>query len=235
MAGGKGTRLAPLTDPLNKHTLPVYNEPMIYKVVRSLVEGGVTDILVSLNHIHAELILEMLEDGEKFGCALYYSYQRDVVSPGKHLCAAERWVDGDDFILMLGDSLYLCPLDLRTPKAPHIWAMPLNGADDPRKYGQVKLADDGRVLKLVEKPSELFSEIIQTAVWKFPPDIFERAKRMRREVAGETHIGMLSTEYVDEGLMTYSMIPEGSYLDLGTPDALLEGWLRVARSLKQHS
>jgi glucose-1-phosphate thymidylyltransferase len=166
--------------------------------------------------------MEILEDGHRLGCKIYYTYVREVDGPGRELWIAEDWVNGEDFVLMLGDSLYLHPLDFRGKPAPHIWTMPLDGLDDPSKYGQVKTEGD-RVIELREKPLVKFSDTIQTATWLFPSDVFEKAKIMSESRKGEIHIGMLSEEYVQEGRMTHTPLPPQSYIDLGTPDALLKG------------
>ena len=220
MAGGKGTRLSELKGCLNKHALPVYDRPMIEHVVRTLVGGGATQILMLLNWRYPEVIMEMLEDGSRFGCEIYYRYVREVDGPGRQLWLAENWIAGEDFVLMLGDSLYLHPLSFEGITAPHIWTMPLDGLDDPSKYGQVKV-DGGKVLQLVEKPKTQFSDLIQTATWYLPNDSFAKTRKLAETISGEIHVGMISEEYVREGRMTQTSLPARSYIDLGTPEALL--------------
>ncbi len=222
MAGGHGSRLSSLKGCLNKHTLPVYDRPMIEHVILTLARGGVDEVLVLLNLRYPETIMEMLEDGGRLGCDIYYRYVRSVDGPGRQLWLAEKWVGGEEFVLMLGDALYLCDLNFRSAPAPHMWTMPLQGLDDPRKYGQVKVRGN-KVLELREKPEELFSGTIQTAVWKLPRDVFERADRLGKETQGEVHVGMITEQYVAEGLMTHTSIPPRSYIDLGTPESLFQG------------
>jgi len=192
---------------------------MIEYPIRTLVEGGVTEILVLLNWRNPEAILEILEESNRFGCEIYYRYIKEVDGPGRQLWLAEKWVRNENFVLMLGDSLYLHPLQFDDVQAPHIWTMPLNGLDDPSKYGQVTVAGN-RVLTLVDKPKDQVSDLIQTATWVLPPDAFEKARVLEQTVQGEVHIGMLAEEYVREGRMTHTSLPAGSYLDLGTPEAL---------------
>jgi len=222
MAGGHGSRLVPLKRFLNKHTLPVYDKPMIEHVILSLARGGVDEVLVLLNLRYPETVMEILEDGNRFGCDIYYRYVCSVDGPGRQLWLAKKWVAGQDFVLMLGDALYLCDLDFRAARSPHMWTMPLQDLDDPSKYGQVKVSGD-RVLELREKPKEFFSGLIQTAVWKLPPDAFDRAERLGKEHTGEVHVGMVTEQYVAEGLMTHTPIPPRSYIDLGTQEALFQG------------
>ena len=232
-AGGKGSRLLEAKGLLNKHALPVYDRPMIEHVVRTLVDGGADEILIMLNSRYPETILEILEDGRHLGCKIYYTYVKEVDGPGRELGVAEDFVKNQDFILMLGDSLYLHPLKFEGVRAPHIWTMPLNGLDDPSKYGQVTTQDD-KVLELREKPLVKFSNIIQTATWLFPPDVFEKARILCKERSGEIHIGMMSEMYVREGIMTHTELPPGSYIDLGTPDSLLKGANMLANRAHRH-
>ena len=221
MAGGQGTRLGLLTNgSINKHMLPVYDRPMITYPLETLVCGGITDIRVSLNFSNPQLLLELLEDGSRFGCRLHHSYHRQAFAgPARHFMLSEEWAARDDVVVMLGDSFFRFPLDFRTVKPPHIWTMPLVGMDDPRKYGQVEV-DGNRVTRLVEKPQQVFSDRISTGCWVFPNDVFAMAREMSKK-EGELQFGDLAIEYVNQGRMTHTPMPPGSYLDLGTPDALL--------------
>ncbi len=239
MAGGKGTRLSEAKGKLNKHCLPVYNKPMIVHVVETLVAGGAKQILVLLNWLYPQTILELLQDGKKFGedVDIYYRYVDETDGPGRQLYLAENWVGRGNFVLMLGDSLYIrrkgAPpvLDFTRSIAPHIWTMPLAGLDDPTKYGQVTTHGD-KVLELRDKPAFKFSDVIQTATWLLPPDVFDRARRLGESIAGEVHIGRIIEEYVAEGRVTHTRLPPLSYIDLGTPESLLRGANLLAEAEK---
>ncbi len=232
MAGGQGTRLGLLTNgSLNKHMLPVYDRPMITYPLESLVRGGITDIRISLNFSTPQLLMELLEDGAQFGCTLHYTYHRRAFAgPARHFILYEEWAAGDDVVVMLGDSLFTFPLDFRTVKPPHIWTMPLDGVDDPSKYGQVEV-DGDLVIKLVEKPKLVFSNRIATGCWVFPNDVFAIARRLS-EKNGELQFGDLALEYVRQGRMTHTPMPPSSYLDLGTHDALLTATQMIAAQRK---
>ena len=223
MAGGKGSRLISAKGQVNKHVLPVYDRPMIEHVIRTLVAGGVTEVLVLLNWFYPQTVMEVLEDGTRLNCDIYYRYLREVDGPGRQLYLAEKWVGGEDFIIMLGDSLYLHPLDFCHLTAPHLWTMPSENLDDDlSKYGQV-MVDGDKVTKLREKVSYRFGELITTATWLFPPSVFDLARGLDAETKGEVHVAMLSQGFIDRGEMTHTTLPVGSYIDLGTPDALLRG------------
>ncbi len=149
-AGGQGTRLSCAKGLQNKHALPVYDQPMISHVVQTLAASGIDDILVMLNNRHPETILEILEDGRCFGCHICYTYVREVNGPGRELCIARHYTGNEPFVVMLGDSLYLHPLNFTNIVPPHIWTMSLDGIDDPSKYGQVKV-DGDRVVDIRKK------------------------------------------------------------------------------------
>ena len=219
LAGGFGKRLEPLTDPLNKHLLPVYNKPMIEYVVNTLVSGGINNILVLLNGLHPGLFLEMLGDGSKFNCEILYRFSRQIGGPGRTLMLAEEWIGNEDFVVILGDGVFFVQLPLIEIKAPHMFISPLNKFDDPRKYGQVKI-DNSFVKSIVWKPENLFSDLIQTTCFKFPSDAFSRLKKMDKHTKGEISITALTSQYVSERRMRYTILPEFSYIDCGTIEAL---------------
>ncbi len=219
LAGGLGKRLKPLTDPLNKHLLPVYDKPMIEYIVSTLVNGGVDDILVLLNGLHPGLFLEMLGDGSEFNCEISYRFSKQVGGPGRTLLLAEKWINDEDFVTILGDSMFFVQLPLIKAEAPHMFVSPLNKFDDPRKYGQVELGNDF-IRSIVWKPDNLFSNIIQTTCFKFSADAFCRLKELDKNIKGEVSITALTSQYVNEGKMKFTLLPEFSYIDCGTIEAL---------------
>ena len=174
----------------------------------------------------------MLEDGKALGCNIYYCYARSVSGPGRSLLVAEEWVGQDDFVVILGDSLFLTKLDFQSKVAPHMFVMPLGEFDDPKKYGQVKLGND-RVSEIVWKPDEQLSDLIQTTCFVFPSSVFARLHLLDRETPGEVHISALTSQCVQEGLMRYTLIPAESYIDCGTIDALLKASQSIAKRINQ--
>lgn len=226
MAGGKATRLHPLTHALNKHVLPVHDKPMIHWVIDALVKGGATDVLVVLNNSHAQQVMEVLEDGEEYGCAISYAYQREPAGLMKHIQAGRTFARGEDFVLMLGDSLYLEKLSFRNVPSPHMWVMPIGDFDEIGKYAQVEVTASGRVVSMTEKPLIHVTGIIQTGCWVFPPDVFDRAARLYeygQKQDKEIQLRTLVHEYILEDKMTATELPANSFLDLGTLPALQKG------------
>lgn len=233
IAGGAGKRLHPLTNPLNKHLLPVYDRPMIMHVIDTLVKGGVTDIMLLLNGKYPGLFLEMLEDGSSLGCKIEYAYVRRTTGPGGTLLLAEHWVGKEDVAVILGDSAYFTPFAIAEKKGPHIFTMRLKDTDDdPSKYGQVRV-NGLQVTDLVDKPRKRFSDLIQTACFIFPPDVFARVRKLQPSSEGELTIGELVKHYVDEGWVEHTMLPPGSYIDCGTPEALHKASGRIRKMKKK--
>lgn len=219
LCGGLGSRLDPLTNPLSKTLLPVYDRPMIVHSISTLVEAGVSDIMLLLGAYHPGLFLEMLGEGEHYGCQLTYRYRQEARGPGQALLMAEAWIDGSDFALVLGDGLYFTSLTLPPKLSPHMFVMPLNDFDEPRKYGQVTLRDR-LVETIVWKPVRQYSNLVQTTCFTFPADAFERLRQLEHRQGGEIPITSLTSQYIAEGRMRYSLLPPGSYIDCGTIEAL---------------
>lgn len=239
-AGGLGTRLYDLTSAVNKHTLPVYDKPMIMHVIATLVKGGISEVMLLMNGKSPGIFLEMLHTGEDLGCNISYRFEKNVGGPGRSLLLGESFIgDDEDFVLILGDSLILEPLSFEK-KAPHLYALPIQDKDgtwhdNPQKYGQIRVDESrGRVTGMVEKPKEVFSNIVHTACFVLPKDAFDRLRAMNKVAnkAEEVGIFQLAQEYINEGSMGYTMLPPRSYIDCGTPDALLEGGRRVAEIVK---
>lgn len=235
--GGLGTRLRPLTVPLNKHLLPVYNKPMIQHVVELLVEAGVTEIMLGQNALHPGLFEEMLGSGEAYDCNLYYRYTQiardgnNTEGAGRTMLLAREWAAGENIAIALGDAFFAVPLDFRGKEAPHAFLMPLDDFDDPRKYSNVRV-EGGRVKDVWKKPKDerYFTNLIETGMRIFPPDAFERLDRLSAEKGkSEVEVSDLTMEYIREGAMRYTMLPPGLFIDCGTPDALLRASLLAYR------
>lgn len=208
MAGGKATRLNPLSVSVNKHMLPVFGKPMIHWGIDALVRGGITEILVLLNGNHAQQVMEFLEDGGSYGVPIVYGYQRDISGLMRHIQAGRTFTKEEDFVLMLGDSLYLTPVNFAAPRAPHMWAMQISdGFDEIAKYAQVEIGAERVIDIMVEESSERLSGIIQTGTWVFPPDVFDRAESLFQKSEGEVKLRTLVHEYIREGVMTATMLP----------------------------
>lgn len=221
LAGGRGTRLEVLKHDLNKHCLPVYDKPMIEHVILTVVQSGIKEILVLLNWRYPETVMTILEDGSRFGCNIYYRYLKECHGPGRELFLAQDWVGKDDFLLITGDSLYIEPLNLQGILAPHMWVMPLDdGFDDPKKYSSV-IVGDGFVEAFVKNGSTT-SGLIQTGAWVFGPMIFQKVLILNQENR-EIRVRDVLESIMQSETVTCTILPPHSFIDLGTPEALMTG------------
>lgn len=221
MAGGKGSRMRPLAAyPIPKHLVPVGGKPLIWHVLQRVIEGGATRIIISLNGPRPEQTILTVTDFD-LGVPITFNHSSCDVSggPARDLELLQPWVTPrQDLILMLADSLFFTKLDLVKPRAPHIWTMNLDQGDDPSRYGQVECNGD-QVTRIWEKPEYQQSQIIQTGIWKLPYDVFDRALSFCSQVEREAHIGDVTKQYVEAGMMTHTRLPNSSYLDCGTSQA----------------
>jgi len=203
--------------------LPLYDRPLIQHVIETVVASGVRDILVQLTNAFAQPVMQLLEDGSEFGCNICYTYRPNGDSVAKQLANARTFVDGEPFLLMLGDSYYRAPLSGLETSQPHMWVMPLREFDDHRKYAEVRVEErqDGlHVTGITTDVVEPITGIIQTGAWVLPPDVFERAERLVAVSQGETMVRHVVSEYIAEGRMRATMLPPNSFLDVGTKEAL---------------
>lgn len=232
LAGGKGTRLLPLTDPLAKEMLPVYNKPMIVHAIEVLVDGGIFEIALIVNQLTADLYRKMLDKFQphELGCTLTYFIENDRRGPGWALLLAEEWVGKKDFAVILGDSLFFNALPrLFRQTAPRLFIMEMTpDEDDLEKYGQVKIAGR-RVIEMQWKPKRVFSNLIQTTLFLFSSDIFSRVRGLNH--LAEIHMSDLTMQYINERRMQYTVLPRGSYLDCGTIEALFQAGARIRSRL----
>ena len=238
MAGGNANRLKPLTTATNKHMLPVYDRPMIQRVIETIVASGITEILVLLNNTFAQPVMQLLEHGDAFECNITYAYERGVCDVGNRIARAKNFVGSEPFLLMLGDSFYLNPLRLAPHlRYPHMWVMPLGPAfDDFTKYAEVQLSDDRtQVVSITEKPVVQRSGIIQTGAWVFGAEVCDVAGRLSREGGQEVQVRTLVRHYLDTAKMWATMIPPQSFLDLGTIEALHKGGVLAKEARKAAS
>lgn len=225
LAGGSGTRLYPMTAVQSKQLQPVYDKPMIYYPLATLMLAGIRDILVISTPHDTPAIERLLGDGHQWGINLRYAVQpapRGI---------AEAFLIGADFIgteqvcLILGDNLFYGKLDflrraLAANRGATIFAYRVH---DPERYGVVEFGPDGRVLSIEEKPTHPRSPYAIPGLYIFPPDVVQMAARLQPSSRGELEITDLQRLYLERGDLRVEIIGRGvAWLDTGTPEALLE-------------
>jgi len=227
LAGGSGTRLYPLTIPVSKQLLPVYDKPMIYYPLSVLMLAGIRDVLIISTPDDQPLFQRLLKDGSSLG--MNFSYAKQAQPNG----LAEAFIIGREFVgqspasLVLGDNIFhgagLSEL-LRNAKAS-LDGCTLFGyrVEDPERYGVAELDASGRVLGIEEKPKKPKTQIAVTGLYFYDNEVTEIAKTLKPSPRGELEITDLNNVYVSRGRARLQMMPRGmAWLDTGTPRSLLE-------------
>lgn len=232
LAGGLGTRLAPLTHVTNKHLLPVYDKPMIYYPLTCLVNAGITDILIVTGGKHAGDFLELLGNGEHFGLThLHYTYQRGQGGIADALSLAEDFTEGDKVCVFLGDTVIEGNINDAVAAFENQEAaakIMLKKVEDPRRYGVARFEGD-QVVEIIEKPTQPPSSFAVTGIYFYDSSVFEICAQQTPSVRGELEITDVNNHYIKEGQMTWDIL-EGWWTDAGTFETLFRASKLVAET-----
>lgn len=222
LAGGLGSRLAPLTQVANKHLLPVFDKPMIYYPIQTLVNAGIEDILLVTGGNNAGDFLRLLGNGSEFGLKhLNYTYQTGEGGIADALKLAEHFAAGDKIAVMLGDNI----IEKNIVHAVEAFEEQEAGAKillkkvtDPQRFGVATL-DGENVTKIVEKPSEPESDLAVIGIYMYDCAVFEIANTLKPSSRGELEITDVNNAYIERGQLTYDVL-EGWWTDAGTFESL---------------
>jgi len=230
LAGGLGTRMMPCTKVTNKHLLPVYNKPLIYYPLNTMVKGGLEEIMIVTGGNNAGDFLVLLGNGSEFGLKdINYTYQEGEGGIADALKLAENFVDEDKVIVMLGDNIIKDDISEvvkefeKQPKGAKIF---LKEVSDPERFGVAEIKD-GRVINIEEKPKDPKSNYAVIGLYMYDSDVFEIAKTLKPSDRGELEITDVNNEYIRRGTMTYSII-DGWWTDAGTFESLYRASKLVA-------
>lgn len=227
LAGGRGTRLHPITHVVNKHVLPIYDEPMIYYPVRILREAGIKEILVISNAEHIGKYIELLEEAE-FDARFSYKVQTQPLGIAHGVGLAEDFVD-DTFAVILGDNIFLGGLERQVQAYDGNGAqILLTSVDNPGAYG-VASVDEDRVTRIVEKPSSPKSSYAVVGFYLYSSDVFDVINDLEPSDRGEYEITAVNNRYIDKGTLSFDVF-EGDWYDAGTPEGLFQASKRVRES-----
>ncbi|MFN9693071.1 MAG: glucose-1-phosphate thymidylyltransferase RfbA [Synechococcaceae cyanobacterium] len=227
LAGGSGSRLAPLTTAVSKQLMPVYDKPMIYYPLSTLMLAGLRQVLIITTPHDQQAFQRLLGDGGRWGMEIAYAVQPKPEGLAQAFLIGADFLDGAPAALVLGDNLFhghdLIP-QLRSSnhsdRGATVFAYPVR---DPERYGVVSFAPDGRVLDIVEKPSQPKSRYAVTGLYFYDCSVVERAGRVVPSARGELEITDLNRQYLDEGLLKVELMGRGmAWLDTGTCDSLHE-------------
>ena len=223
LAGGLGTRLLPLTRVTNKHLLPVYNKPMIYYPIQTLVNAGIQNIMLVTGGNNAGDFLKLLGNGKEFGLRhLDYTYQEGEGGIADALRLAEHFADGEPICVVLGDNI----IERNILRAAHAFREQKTGArillkevKDPQRFG-VPVLEGRRVIRIEEKPVTPSSPYAVTGVYLYDRRVFDIIKTLKPSGRGELEITDVNNAYIATGELTWDVL-DGWWTDAGTIESLL--------------
>jgi glucose-1-phosphate thymidylyltransferase len=230
LAGGKATRLRPLTKVTNKHLLPVYDKPLIYYPLQAMARAGISEVLVITNPEHAGHFIQLLGSGREFGLKIAYELQEEAGGLAQAVGLAEGFVGQEKLLVLLGDNIFTD--DLRGPAER--FAAQDRGAvvfgvemEHPEQYGVIEM-DGERVVGIEEKPRQPKSNLIQTGIYMYDARVWSFMESLSPSARGELEITDLNNLYVQEGSLRCEILG-GYWIDAGTShDELLSANIAVA-------
>jgi glucose-1-phosphate thymidylyltransferase len=221
LAGGKGTRLHPLTRITNKHLLPIYDRPMVTYAVEALVGAGVTELMLVTGGTHAGEFFRLFGDGHEYGIdRLFYAYQEQEGGIAEALGLAERFVKGDRVLVMLADNVVEGSIRPaienfeRQERGARILLTELEREEHLRHLGVPELDGDGRLLRIVEKPEQPPSSYAVTGIYLYDEHVFDVIPELVPSARGELEITDVNNWYVEQGTMEYDVL-DGFWGDAG--------------------
>ena len=232
LAGGLGTRLRPLTAVTNKHLLPVYDQPMIHYPIRTLVNAGITDIIIVTGGNSAGDFLKLLGNGKAFGLKhLNYTYQEGEGGIAEALALVEHFAGGDPVCVVLGDNIIESNISSAVRAYRHQGGgakILLKKVPDPQRFG-VPEVDGRRVVRIEEKPEFPKSEFAVIGIYMYDAGVFEIIRTLKPSGRGELEITDVNNAYIDRNEMTWEEL-EGWWTDAGTFESLLRASNLVAET-----
>ena len=232
LAGGTGSRLFPLTKITNKHLLPIYDRPMIYFPIQTLVDAGIRDILIVTGGRNSGDFLRLLANGKQFGLNhINYTYQEGEGGIADALGLAEHFADGQKICVVLGDNIIegnireAADKFRRQPRGAHIL---LKEVHDAERFGVAEIAGE-RIIGIEEKPKAPKSNYAVTGIYMYDATVFDKIRTLVPSRRGELEITDVNNAYIREGTMSFSFL-DGWWTDAGTFDSLLRAANLVAQT-----
>ncbi len=223
LAGGTGSRLFPLTKITNKHLLPIHDKPMIYYPIQSLVEAGITDLMVVTGGRNSGDFLRLLANGKEFGLKhINYTYQEGEGGIAEALALAEHFAEGSRVCVVLGDNIIegsIAQAVRDFQKQERGAKILLKEVPDAERFGVAEI-DGDRIRGIEEKPAKPKSKYAVTGIYMYDETVFDKTRTLKPSARGELEITDVNNAYIREGTMTFNYL-EGWWTDAGTFDSLL--------------
>lgn len=226
LAGGSGTRLYPITKSLSKQLLPVYDKPMIYYPLCTLMLAGIRDILIITSPEDNNKFVELLGDGNQWGIEISYEIQKKPEGIAQAFLISEKFISNENCALILGDNLFFGSelgnrlLSVSSQSETTVFAYHVN---DPERYAVVELDNQTKALSIEEKPKKPKSNFVITGLYFYDNSIVDVAKLLKPSKRGELEITDVNKHYLDQGNLKVEVLNRGfAWLDTGTHESLLE-------------
>lgn len=228
LAGGGGTRLSPLTKVTSKQLLPIYNRPMVYYPLQTLLRAGIRDILIIVAPDHAGDFLQYLGSGKEFGAKFAYEIQDKPEGLSQAFVIGEEFIGSDNVTMILGDNIFADDFSAEIKNFQSGGQVFAKKVPDPERFGVVKFDENGRAVQIEEKPKAWLSDYAITGLYIYDNRVVEAAKNLKPSSRGELEIVDLHNFYLEKGELTVNKV-RGEWIDAGTFDSLLSANMLIAK------
>lgn len=226
LAGGSGTRLRPITNVISKQIMPIYDKPMIYYPLSTLMLAGIREILIITNPGDLPLFKKLLGDGSQFGCRFVFKTQAKPEGIAQAFLIGKEFIGEDKVALILGDNIFFGAnmnellKKSQNPNGGIVYAYPVS---DPERYGVVEFDDDLKVLSIEEKPQQPKSNFAVPGIYFYDNHVIEIAENLKPSARGELEITDINNEYLKLGELKVGIMSRGvAWLDTGTFDSMMD-------------